>query len=235
MSHTVDWRSAYREARKGITKDTVWEEVAVVPGSFRQTITVPNQDCFYASRETSLNELEICRISLQGDVSILTTTSWNGYLTRQRGNLFWYNNRSFLPVGHSSKYSIERMTELDSWGSTPGWWLMSGNMVYRPDGTREMIFLTPVGIYRNKPVPRVWFSSFQRVVGPHHFVYDKILWCRNLYRDGIASPEGSLEEQFFPLPRFFNQELIYSGGRLHEIHIDRDSGAIILRRSGVPY
>lgn len=234
MSDSVNWRSAYREAWTGVTKDTTWEEVVTIPGLIKDAFTV--QDCFYVTRETSSDVFEICRISLQGDISILMKNirGGPGLMISKRGKLFWFRNGSCIPVGHSETWCSEpRTTELRTWNSTPGRWLKSGQTVYRPDGTEEVCQGELIGIHCNKPVPR--FAGFgQRIVGPYHVIFLDGVWCRNLLKSGFSSPEKYFSEQFFPLPGINAEELVWSDGCLYVLHRDRISGQYTLKRSFVP-
>lgn len=243
MAHLVDWRKAFREARRWVFPNTYWAPTPI-PGNFNILARVSGKDCFYIARMEKLS-IEICSISIDGCIRVIAKIPGGyGGLVIRSGKLFWCylrSNKKPIHVGHTTPWQdLGKKRELTSWESTPGVWMVDEvgwgltTTVYSPDGTRFEGVEKPVGVYRNQLVPRKGYG-YNLLAGHYHLMSeDRTLWCRNLLRDGITPPGEVLPGQFFRLPYIFDSFLfLYHEGRLYNL---RNAGGWSweIRRSSVP-
>lgn len=242
MAYLVDWKSVMKEARLWVTSTTPWVKIPLSLKQARLSWYV-GKDCFYACFATGKfpSTWNVFKVSLEGSVSNIETLNLRGITLSQNGNIFIeeLNTSVPVPMGHSTPWREEKDEELPSWDSTPGRWSFFGPVenffsITCPDGSICLKGRRPVGVFRDKVVEELYSEDFEEaLVGPYHLTIlnDKV-WCRNLLVSGIASPEKTLEEQFFLLPiDSCPDRFLFSGGRLYTVEKKRNIWKLC--RSGV--
>lgn len=210
MSHLVDWKKTFQEARTWVLPTSPWTSVILSeddPGM----VWFTGKDCFYVDINAKFIPYTryVKKVFLDGSTKFVRLFSSSYKLSIFREKLYLHDGRNHWPVDHDTPWEdCMEYYEIPSWESTPGTWkywreiwdIIPG--VQSPDGTFIPTLEEPVGVFRNKVVVKTGFGE-ETLTGPYHLVRrgGRMGMCRNLLRDGLASPGGTLESQFFLLPQ----------------------------------
>lgn len=244
MSDKVNWREAYAAARWWVTKNSRRNEISFPP--IRGQIKwLRGKDGFWCVGNHRMDSHSIrtvlFKLHLNGIISVEENIhTWN-HLTFQRGNPFILKMGKIpAPVNHSEVWENygPDVHELPSWESTPGVWLHHSNSIPKvvsPDGTSYPVEGHPIGVFRNEVVKEGWSPGKEELVGHYHLVRSSQgVWCRNLLASGLASPEKTLEEQFFLISHLREgPTYLFFDGKLYVVR-EATGGWWILGSFGMP-